>query len=115
MRGFRNEESICRIERARNADDGDRVAGEDEAVGSEVSGVFRSIGAEPDPNRERTEKEDTFLGEERDQEQRASGADESADDAVEALRQHEPALRLGNDEDCERRPFWLIEIKGKGD
>ena len=56
------------IERARNADDGDGVTGQDKAIGGEVPRVLRAKGAEADPQRESAEEEDALLGEKGDEE-----------------------------------------------
>jgi hypothetical protein len=55
-------------------------------------------GTEADPEGESAEEEDALLGEERDEKERYGSTDQCPDDAVEALRQNQPALRLRDDE-----------------
>jgi hypothetical protein len=112
---LRDEERVARFEGARNSDDCDRVTGQDEAIGGEVPRILRGEGAEPDPDGKGAEEQDPLLSEQRDQEQRAGGADQCANDPIEALRQDEPALGLRDDEDRDQRPSRLIEIEGEGD
>ena len=108
--------SVPGIERARNADDGHGVTGKDEAIGGPVPRVLRAKGAEPDPEGETAEEEDALLRAEGDEEERYGGADHRPDNAVEALRQDQPALlRLRDDENGEQGPIGLIEIEGEGD
>src|SRR5262249_38289764 len=92
-----------------------RVAGQDKTISGEIPRVLCGEGAEPDPEGEGSEKQDTLLSEKRHQEQRDGGADHCPDDPKEALRQDEPALWLCDDEDREQRPFRLIKVEGKRD
>ena len=68
-----------------------------------------------DPGGQRAEEEDVLLGEERNQKQGASGANQSSDDPIKTLRQDEAAFWLRHDEDGQQRPFRLVKIKSKGD
>lgn len=107
---------VARVERARDADDCYGVTGQDKAVGGKVSRVLRTEGAKTDPEGKRAEEENALLGEERDEQQRNSGAHQCPDDAIEALRQDRPALlRLRDDEDGEQRPIGLVKVEGERD
>src|SRR6185369_17995091 len=111
-----DEKGIARVKRAWNADDRDGVAGQDEAVGSKVSRVLRAEGAKTDPESERAEKENAFLGEESDEKKRYGRTNQCSDNAIDTLRQYLSALlRLRYDEDGEQRPIGLVEIEGEGD
>jgi len=84
-------EGIGRIEGGGNADDCRRVTRQDKTVGGEVSRVLRAEGAEADPDRQRPEEQDALLREQGDEKERDGGADQGADNAVEALGQDRPA------------------------
>src|SRR4051812_35138592 len=105
---YGDEERVAWVEGAGDADDRGGVAGEDEAVSGEISRAHRSERAQPDPDRERPKEEYPFLGEKGDQDERADGADNSPDHPIEAFREHQTALRLRHDEDCQERPFRLV-------
>jgi hypothetical protein len=81
-----------------------------------VSRVLRAKGAQADPQRDRPEEQHALLREESNQKQRDGGADESADDAVEALSQDQAALLwLRDDKHRQQRPLRLIEVEGESD
>ena len=72
-------------------------------------------GAKADPEGETAEEEDALLGAEGDEKQCDGCADHSPDNAIETLRQDEPALlRLRDDENGEQCPIRLIEVEGEG-
>ena len=106
--------SVPGIERARNADDGHGVSGKDKTISGRVPGVLGAKGAKADPEGETAEEEDALLGAEGDEKQCDGCADHSPDNAIETLRQDEPALlRLRDDENGEQCPIRLIEVEGE--
>jgi hypothetical protein len=109
-------EGVVGAEGAGNADDSRRVAGQDKRIGREVSRVLRAEGAKPDPYRERAEEQDALLCEASDEEQGDRGADQRADNPVEAFGENRPALlRLRDDENRQQRPRRVIEVEGESD
>jgi hypothetical protein len=106
---------VAGIERSRDAHDNGGVTGKDEAIGGKIPRVLETKGAEADSQRERAEERHPLLGEERDEEKRYPATDQCPDNAVEALCQDQPALRLRDNEDDEQCPLRLIEVEGAGD
>ena len=97
-----------------NPDHGRGVAGEYAGVAAEIAVARGAGGAQADPERQAGEEQHTLLGEQGDQSDHHAEADQGSDDAVEALGQDLPALRLHDDEDRHQHRAWLRQLQAIG-
>ncbi|MNO66063.1 hypothetical protein D3C76_568440 [compost metagenome] len=87
------------------------VAGEHAGVGTEVAVARRAGGAQADPDRHGEQEQHALLGEQGDQRDHHGQPEDAAEDAVEALGEHLPALRLHDDEHGDGRRARLRQLQ----
>lgn len=97
-----------------NPDHGRGVAGEYAGVAAEIAVARGAGGAQADPERQAGEEQHALLGEQGDQSDHHAEADQGSDDAVEALGQDLPALRLHDDEDRHQHRARLRQLQAIG-
>ncbi|MNE49102.1 hypothetical protein D3C80_1436000 [compost metagenome] len=102
------------MQRGRDADHHRGVAGEQAGVGAEVAVARRAGGAQADPERQAEQEQHAFLGEQGDQRDHHAEPEQRAEDAVETLRQHLPALRLQDDEGADQHGVRLRQFQPVG-
>ena len=110
----RRHEGAFRVRSGWNPDHGRGVAGEYAGVAAEIAVARGAGGAQADPERQAGEEQHTLLGEQGDQSDHHAEADQGSDDAVEALGQDLPALRLHDDEDRHQHRAWLRQLQAIG-
>ena len=96
-----------------NPDHGRGVAGEYAGVAAEIA-ARGAGGTQADPERQAGEEQHALLGEQGDQGDHHAEADQGSDDAVEALGQDLPALRLHDDEDRHQHRARLRQLQAIG-
>ncbi|MCY1226669.1 hypothetical protein D9M72_389110 [compost metagenome] len=110
----REHEGIIGVSRGRQADHHRRVAGQHAGIAAEVAIARGAGGTQADPDRQAKHEQHPFLVEQGDQHHHYRQPQQGADDAVEALGQDLPALRLHDDEHGHQHGARLWQFQAIG-
>ncbi|MNS93629.1 hypothetical protein D3C72_1278140 [compost metagenome] len=102
-----------RLGDGRQANDGDRVAGEHEGIGPGAAHQGRGGGADAQPGGQRQQEEPGRLREERHDGHRHDRSHQRAEQPRQPLLHHHARQRLGDDEGRHQRPLRLLQAEAE--